>query len=256
MLDIGERRADFRGLHEEGYFLLPTAWDIGSAKRLEAMGFAGLASSSRSLAWTLGRDNGHVTRDEVLAHLRLLVNATEVAVHADFESGFAERPAELTTNVRLAIDTGIASLSLTDRVGRELDGLGHAVGRIQAARDAIARSGADVLLVGCSEGLRTERASVHRTIERLVAYSKAGADILCAPGLSEPAAIRALVEAVSPKAVDVQLMKPGTTAAQLGELGARRISVGDSFAEASWATFQQVAQHFIDFGDLQRKPSP
>jgi 2-methylisocitrate lyase-like PEP mutase family enzyme len=104
--------------------------------------------------------------------------------------------------------------------------------------------------VGRSEGLLIGRASLDDTIERLVAYSNAGADVLCAPGLSEPDTIRAVVEAVAPKAVDVQLMKPGMRAVELGDLGVRRISVGDSFAEAARASFERVAQQFIDFGDL------
>jgi 2-methylisocitrate lyase-like PEP mutase family enzyme len=250
ILDIPARRTDFKALHEDGYFLLPTAWDVGTAKRLEAMGFAGLASSRTSLAWVLGRDDGRVTRDQVLAHLRELVDATEMAVHADFGSGFAEDPAEVMANVRLAINTGIASLSITDRAGLELEASECVVRRIHAGRDVIATSGADVLLVGRSEGLLTGHASIDDTIRRLVAYSEAGADVLCAPGASDPNVIRMLVQAVSPKAVDVQLMKPGMTAAQLGELGVRRISVGDTFAEASWGMFSQVAQHFIDFGSL------
>lgn len=256
MLDIAARRADFHALHEEGYFLLPSAWDIGSAKRLEAMGYAALASSNSNLAWTLGRDDGDVTRDEVLAHLRLLVNATEMAVNADFESGFAADATELMANVRLAIDTGIAALSIKDSIRGAPCGLEQAVVRIEMSRKAIAQSGADVLLVGRSEGLLTGRASVAETIARLVAYSNAGADVLCAPGLSEPAAVRALVEAVTPKPVDIQLMKPGISAAELGEMGVRRISVGDSFAQASWIGFERAAQQFIDFGDLSADDFP
>lgn len=250
MLGIAGRRADFRALHKEGYFLLPSAWDSRGARCLEALGFAGLASSNVSLAWTLGRDDGRVTRDEVLAHLRLLVNATETAVDADFGTGFAADAKELAVNVGLAIDTGIAALSIRDGMGRELHDIRHAAIRIQACRDAIAMSGADVLLVGRSDAFLIGHSSVGATIERLVAYSESGADILCAPGLSEPDDIRAVVEAVEPKPVDVRLMKPGMTAAELGELGVRRISVGDYLAEASWASFERMAQQFIDYGSL------
>jgi 2-methylisocitrate lyase-like PEP mutase family enzyme len=252
MLDIAARRADFRTLHEEGYFLLPTAWDLGSAKRLEATGFAAFATSTASLAWALGRDDGQVARDEVLAHLRRLVNATEVAVNADFASGFATDGAELMANVRLAIDTGIAAISINDDLGTELSDLQQAIGRIQVCREAISQSGAGVLLVGRAK-LMIGRATADQTIKRLLAYSRAGADVLCASGFSELVEIKALVETVAPKPVDVQLTRPGIRAAELGELGVRRISVDDSIAEASWACFERAAQHFIDFGDLSQE---
>jgi len=237
-------------LHEAGYFLLPTAWDIGTARRLETMGFAGLASSNVSLAWALGREDGQATRDEVLAHLRQLVAATELPVNGDFGSGFAANTKELMENVRLAIDTGVAALSINDAVGTELYDLQEAAAHVQASREAMGGSGADVLLVGRCEGLVLGHTSVDDAIERLVAYSKAGADVLCAPGLSDLAAIAATVEAVAPKAFDVQRTKPGIRAAVLGELGVRRISVGDCFAAAYWSGFERVAQRFIDYGDL------
>jgi 2-methylisocitrate lyase-like PEP mutase family enzyme len=256
MLDIAARRADFRALHNEGYFLLPTAWDVSGAKRLEVLGFAGLASSNTSLAWLLGREDGHVTRDEVLKHLRVLVNATELPVNADFGSGFAAKTAELMTNVRLAIDTGVEALTITDAIGNELYSPRHAIARIQASRDAIAASGVEVLLVGRSEGLAIGRAGLNETIGRLVAYADGGADVLCAPGLSQPNAIRTVVEAVAPKAVDVALAKPGMTAVELGNLGVRRISVDDSIAAATRASFERFTQRFIEFGDLTLDGSP
>lgn len=256
MLDIAARRMDFHALHEDGYFLLPTAWDVGSAKRLEGMGFAGFATSIPCLGWTLGRADVQVTRDEVLAGLQQLVDATEIAVEADFGSGFAEDEAGLMANVRLAIDTGIDALSLKDQVAGELDDLEHTIARIRIARQAIDMSGAEVLLVARSEGLLIGQASADDTIERLVACAQAGADVVCAPGLSEPAKITALVKAVAPKAVDIRLMRPGVTAVDLGELGVRRISVGDALAQASWAAFTRTAQQFIDYGDLLPDSDP
>jgi 2-methylisocitrate lyase-like PEP mutase family enzyme len=255
-LDINSRRADFRALHNEGYFLLPNPWDVGSAKRLEALGFAALASTSAGLAWSLGRDDGQVTRDEVLAHLRELVNATDVPVNADFEAGFADRPDEVAANVRLAVDTGIAGLSIEDRTGGELYELSLAVERIRASREAIATSGADVLLVGRSEGFLVGRTNVDATIERLVAYANAGADVLYAPGVSDPAAIKAIVDAVAPKPVNVLLVSPGMNAANLGDLGVRRISVGGFLAFAAWTGFTEAARQFIDAGGLPQASFP
>lgn len=249
-IDLSARRADFRTLHNEGYFLLPNPWDIGSAKRLEALGFAALASTSAGLAWSLGRDDGQVTRDEVLAHLRVLVNATDLPVNADFEAGFADRPQDVAANVRLAVDTGIAGLSIEDRTGGELYDLTLAIERIAASREAIDASGADVLLVGRSEGFLVGRTSVDATIERLKAYADAGADVLYAPGVSDPATIKAIVDAVAPKPVNVLLVSPAMKAAELGELGVRRISVGGFLAHAAWTGFTEAARQFIDTGDL------
>lgn len=120
LLDIAARRADFRALHDEGYFLLPTAWNAGGAKRLEALGYAGFATTMSIQSLTLGRDVRDLTRDDVLSHMRQLVDATEIAVNADYGFGFATNPAELIDNVHMAIDTGVAALAITDRIGGEL----------------------------------------------------------------------------------------------------------------------------------------
>src|SRR5215813_3340 len=157
--DIAARRAAFRTLHESGHFIIPNPWDVGSARRLEKLGLKALASTSAGYAWTLGRQDGEVTRDEVLEHLRTLCPATDLPVNADFEAGFADQPDDVATNVGLAVETGVAGLSIEDRTGRELYALPLAVARIEAAREAINRSGQDVLLVGRTEGLLIGKAS-------------------------------------------------------------------------------------------------
>ncbi len=113
--DLAARRAAFRALHGEGCFVLPNPWDIGSAVRLERMGFKALASTSSGLAWSMGREDGEVSRDEVLAHLRVLCGATELPVNADFEAGFADSPEGVAANVALAVQTGVAGLSIEDQ---------------------------------------------------------------------------------------------------------------------------------------------
>ena len=115
--DVQARRAAFRALHEEGCFLLPNPWDIGGVRRLEALGFRALASTSAGYAWSRGRADGGLTRDEVLSHLRDLCGATELPVNADFEAGFADRPEAVAANVLLAVETGVAGLSIEDRTG-------------------------------------------------------------------------------------------------------------------------------------------
>lgn len=255
-LSIPARRTDFHALHAEGHFLLPTAGGVRSAKFLEALGFAGFASSNVGLARALKRGDGRVTRAEVLSYLRLLVDSAEIAVNADFEDGFAECPQELAANVRLAIDTGIAGLSLKDARDGVLYSRRQAADHIRAARKAIDQHKADVLLVGRAEGLALGRIDLNDMLGCLMAYADAGADVLCAPGLENADAVLAMVEAVAPKPVDVQLTKPGITAAELGALGVRRISVGEGFLGTGWADFERAAQRFIDFGDLMPPMAP
>jgi 2-methylisocitrate lyase-like PEP mutase family enzyme len=251
--DIGTRRAEFRALHEGGCFVLPNPWDIGSARRLEKLGFKALASTSAGLAWSLGRDDGQVSRDEVLDHLRVLCAATGLPVNADFETGFADLPDDIAANVALAVEAGVAGLSIEDRDGRDLADKSAVVERIRAAREAIDRSGEDVVLVGRSEGFFIGRPDLAVTIERLVAYSEAGADCLYAPGIKDLSAIGEIVAAVAPKPVNVLLIGPHMRVADLAALGVRRVSVGGSLAAAAWTGFDQAAQMLLEHGTLPKR---
>jgi 2-methylisocitrate lyase-like PEP mutase family enzyme len=246
--DLAARRAAFRELHREGCFVLPNPWDVGSAVRLERMGFKALASTSSGLAWSMGREDGEVSRDEVLAHLRVLCGATELPVNADFEAGFADKPEGVAENVALAVKTGVAGLSIEDRIGRELYELELAVERMRTAREAIDRSGEDVLLVGRSEGYLIGRTGLDATIERLVAYAEAGADCLYAPGMRNLDEIAAVVKAVAPKPVNVLLLGPNKGVGDLAGAGVRRVSVGGGLAAAAWAGFDRAAQMLIKEG--------
>jgi len=250
MQSLSARRAAFRALHAEGCFVLPNPWDIGGARRLEAQGFQALASTSAGVAWSLGRDDGELSRGEVLAHLEALVAATDLPVNADFEAGFADAPDEVAANVALAVATGVAGLSIEDRTGKELYELPLAVERIRASREAIDRSGEDVLLVGRTEGFLIGRTGLDATLERLTAYAAAGADVLYAPGVSDPEAIRAIVQAVAPKPVNVLLWRPEMRVAELAALGVRRVSVGGFLARAAWAGFAEAARQLHDEGSL------
>jgi len=247
--DLVAKRAAFRTLHEDGCFVIPNPWDIGSARRLEKLGFKALASTSAGFAWTLGRQDGEVTRDEVLEHLRALCAATDLPVNADFEAGFADQPEGVAANVSLAVETGVAGLSIEDRTGKELYPLPLAIERLRAAREAIANSGHDVLLIGRTEGLLIGK-TPDETIERLVAYSNAGADVLYAPGVKDLADIKAIVAAVAPKPVNVLLLGSGMNVADLAAAGVRRISVGSQFARAAWAGFEKAALSVRDDGRL------
>lgn len=249
---IEERRAAFRRLHESGCFVLPNAWDAGSARYLAGLGFPAIASTSSGFAWSRGRADGAMTVDEVLTHLGDLVGATDLPVNADFEDGYGTTPDRVAANVVLAVATGVAGLSIEDSTGdpdAPLRDIGDAVERIRAAREAIDATGADVLLVGRSEGFIAGRPDLDETLRRLVAYADAGADCLYAPGISDRDHIRAVVDAVAPKPVNVLVGGPSDlTVADLAALGVRRISVGGALARAAWGGFARAARELADHG--------
>lgn len=249
-IDFAARRAAFRALHDDGCFILPNPWDAGSAVRLKKLGFKALASTSAGAAWALGHDDGGLSRDQVLDHLRMLCVATDLPVNADFEAGFADEPEGVAANVALAVGTGVAGLSIEDRVGRDLYDHALAVERIKAARAAIDASGQDVVLVGRTEGFLIGRKDLVPTIDRLVAYAEAGADCLYAPGVIELSAVAEIVKAVSPKPVNVLMAWPGQSVAPLADVGVRRVSVGAALAGAAWAGFDAAAKMLAEQGKL------
>jgi 2-methylisocitrate lyase-like PEP mutase family enzyme len=242
-IDIAAKRAAFRELHESGFFILPNPWDVGSAVRLAARGFKALASTSAGFAWTLGRTDGEVTRDELLAHLKALNDATDLPINADFEAGFADDPEGVAANVKLALEAGVAGLSIEDRTGKELYPIELAVERIQAAHEAMAGSGA--ILVGRTEGFLIGHRDLSVTVKRLVAYAEAGADCLYAPGVTDLAAIDEIVSAVTPKPVNVLQMGPQMRIADLAEAGVRRVSVGSNLAKAAWTGFDKAVDALL-----------
>jgi 2-methylisocitrate lyase-like PEP mutase family enzyme len=234
---VAEKRASFRALHEQGCFVLPNPWDVGSARMLQHLGFVALASTSAGYAWTTGRPDYAVTCADVLQHLTSLCEAVDLPVNADFESGFAADPEGVAANVGLAIRTGVAGLSIEDREIQSPFGLydtAFAVERIRAARAAIDQSGEDIILVARTEGLLSDPDAVIPAIDRLVAFAQAGADCLYAPGVRDKADIAALVRAVAPKPLNVVMMRPGLSVAELADLGVRRISVGGALARVAW----------------------
>lgn len=244
------KRAAFRRLHEQGTFVLPNPWDLGSLRRLEKLGARAVASSSAAYAWSRGRADYQLACEDVLAHLRELVAATDLPVNADFESGFADAPAELRANVERAVATGIAGLSIEDRSGDALYPLARSVERLRAARAAIDATGEDVILVGRSEGLLTGTVQLAEVIDRLDAYAAAGADVVYAPGLRRHDDIRALVERVAPTPVNVLLMSPEMRVADLAALGVRRVSTGSRLAAAAWRAFEAAAESVLLRGQL------
>lgn len=241
----------FHRLHRSGCFVMPNPWDAGSARALEQMGFKALATTSAGFAWTLGRADNHITRDQALAHLRAIAAAVEVPVNADFEGGFAIDPRDVAANVKLAAATGIAGLSIEDASGdaeHPLFDFTLAVERIKAAREAIDESGTGILLTGRSEGFLYGRPDIDETVRRLRAYAEAGADCLYAPRISTAEQIEAIVAAVAPKPVNLLINAPFVTVAEAEALGVRRISVGGTLARSAWAGFLEAAREIKDAG--------
>ncbi|MDR5822894.1 MULTISPECIES: isocitrate lyase/phosphoenolpyruvate mutase family protein [unclassified Caballeronia] len=245
-----EKRAAFRALHESGCFMLPNPWDTGSARYLETLGFKALATTSSGFAWSCGYADNHVSRDDVLAHLREIVAATDLPVNADFESGFGATSAEVAESVRLAVATGVAGLSIEDSTGDEaapLFAIEVAVERMQAARRAIDETGGDTLLVGRAENFFAGKPDIDDAIARLKAYSAAGADCLYAPGIKTREQIEAVVRAVAPKPVNLLIGGVSDfTLDQVAALGVRRVSVGGGLARAAWGGFMRAAQGLVD----------
>ncbi|HJY44794.1 MAG TPA: isocitrate lyase/phosphoenolpyruvate mutase family protein [Propionibacteriaceae bacterium] len=250
-----DRVGTFRHLHSSGCFVMPNPWDVGTARALEQMGFQALATTSAGFAWTLGRADTQVALDEALEHLRLVADAVALPVNADFEGGFAVDPEQVSANVKLAVATGIAGLSIEDstRDGAEpLYELDLAVERVRAARRAIDESGTGVVLTARSEGFVVGRPDIDETIRRLRAYAEAGADCLYAPRISTVEQVAAIVAAVSPKPVNLLINAPFITAQDAANLGVRRISVGGTLARTAWRGFLQAAQEIAEAGTFSQ----
>ncbi len=246
------KRAAFRQLHESGCFTIPNPWDIGSARYLQHLGFKAIATSSAGFAFSRGLPDNAVPRDVMLAHIRELVEATDIPVNADFENGFASGPEELAENVRLCVETGVSGLSIEDSTGdkaKPLYELDHAVERIKAARASIDRAGGNVILVGRAENFLVGQDDIAEVVRRLQAYAKAGADCLYAPGLETREEVSAVVAAVAPKPVNVLISGPdGLTIAEVAALGVRRVSVGGALARVAWGEFMRAAEELIGHG--------
>jgi 2-methylisocitrate lyase-like PEP mutase family enzyme len=238
----------FRKMHESGCFVLPNPWDIGTAIYLEHLGFEALATTSAGFAFSRGKRDGAVPRDEMLAHIREIAEATTLPVNADFLSGYADEPESVAANVRLCVETGVAGLSIEDNTGRTDKPLYEkklAVDRIHAARSAIDASGTGVMLTGrCEAWLVGDSDPLHTVLDRLAAYDEAGADCLYAPGVHKPDEIAQIVKTVAPKPINVLVsgFNHQLSLSQLADLGVRRVSVGSGLALAAWGTFLRATK--------------
>jgi 2-methylisocitrate lyase-like PEP mutase family enzyme len=252
MATVSDKRKTFRKLHENGCFVIPNPWNVGSARYLQGLGFKALATTSSGYAHAQGYSDGEVTRDMVLAHCREIAAAADVPVNADFENGYAEDPEGVAANVKLCVATGVAGLSIEDFTGREADPLypfDKAVARVRAARVAIDEAGGEVVFTARTEGFIHKRPDLDETIGRLKAFSDAGADCLYAPGIKTREQIEAIVNAVAPKPVNLLMSwAGGFMVADIAEMGVRRISVGGTLARAAMHAFIKSARSIVEQG--------
>ncbi len=251
--------AAFHQLHQSGCFVVPNPWDVGSAVLLHHLGFKALASSSAGFAFTLGKPDAvwAIPLDPLLAHLRDLVAATPLPVHADFQSGYARDLEGLAKNVSACVATGVAGLSIEDATGEKATPLydrATAIARLSAARKAIDATGSGVSLTArCEAFLVGAPDPAKIALDRLVAFAEAGADVLHAPGVRDPSTIAELVKAVAPKPLNVIVSASGTglTVARLADLGVRRISVGSALARVALGEFLRAARNLLERGSFE-----
>lgn len=250
-VSTADKRATFRKMHESGCFVLPNPFDVGSARALQHLGFKAVASTSAGFAWTIGKADRHIGVDEVCDHLSALCAAVDLPVNADFEGGYAHEADKVAANVARAVKTGVAGLSIEDSTGDTAKPLYErtlAIARIKAARAAIDADNSGVLLTGRCEGFLVGQADLDMVIDRLKAYSQAGADCLYAPGIRTKEQISAVVKAVHPKPVNLLIGASGLSLAEADDLGVRRISVGGSLARTAWAGFMRAAREMAEKG--------
>ncbi|WP_166844086.1 isocitrate lyase/phosphoenolpyruvate mutase family protein [Isoptericola sp. BMS4] len=244
---------DFLALHRPGDpLLLPNAWDLGSARVLETLGFAAVATTSSGFAATLGRPDGAVTRDEALDHAAAMAVAVGVPVSADLENGFADAPDDVARTVAAVRDAGLAGCSVEDFTGdaaRPIYDLGLAVERVAAAAET---SGDLVLTARCENHLHGHD-DLADTIARLQAYQEAGADVLFAPGLRTVADVATVCRELD-RPVNVLLVAGGPTPAELADAGAARLSVGGALAWTALDALVSAARGLLagDSGFLER----
>jgi 2-methylisocitrate lyase-like PEP mutase family enzyme len=250
-----EKAAAFRALHERpGAFIIPNPWDAGTAKLLAALGFEALATTSLGLANMLGRADSAVSRAEVIANCRVIAEATDLPVNVDLENCFAHEPAVAAEAIGLAAEAGAVGGSIEDSTGDPKNPIYEfdlAVARVRAAADLAHALPVPFLLTARAENLLHGRNDMADTIRRLRAYEAAGADVLYAPGLRNLDEVRHVTSALKrPFNVVTGWLDPGTTAAQLADAGAKRISVGGALSRLALAAFVKAGRAMKDDGSF------
>jgi len=253
MSEQGAKYEKFKALHYQDHaFVIPNAWDAGSTRVLTAMGFESIATTSAGYAFSVGKRDSFagLSRDEILMNAQAIVSATDLPVSADLEDGFGASPNACAATIALGVDVGLVGGSIEDATGDQNDpiyALGAAVDRVKAAADAAKDK--PFLLTARAEGFLYGQDDLGEIIKRLQAFSDAGADVLYAPGLPDLDAIRTVCSEVDkPLNVLMGLQGPRYSVHDISNAGARRISVGGSFARAAMGALKRAADEVLQSG--------
>jgi len=243
----------FRSLHQlPACFAIPNPWDPGTARLLATLGFEALATTSAGCAFSLGKPEGTVTRDDILDNARAIVEATDLPVSADLESGFGDTPEAVAETIRFAAEAGVVGGSIEDTTGRRdapIYDFETAVTRVRAAVAAAHALPFPFTLTARAENFLHGRPDLADTIRRLQAFQEAGADVLYAPGLKTREDIASVVRALDrPVNVVMGLQGAGLTMDDLAELGVKRVSVGSAFNRAALGAFLRAAREVKEQG--------
>jgi 2-methylisocitrate lyase-like PEP mutase family enzyme len=248
-----EKAARFKALHERpGVFIIPNPWDIGSSRILAGFGFQALATSSAASAAALGRRDGGLTREQALAHARMIVAASDLPVSADLEKGFGDTPELVAETIRLAAEAGLVGCTIEDSTGDRNHPLYEetlAVERIAAAAEAARALRFPFMLTARAHNLMYAGANLDATIRRLQLFEQAGANVLFAPGLPDIEAVRAVCSAVSkPVNFMVGIKEKSFPVADLAAAGVKRISLATSLYRAAMTGLLSALAEVKDSG--------
>lgn len=238
----------FRSLHDAGFFVMPNPWDIGSALRLERLGFPAVATTSSGHAWSLGLEDQQLTIDQLVDHVSALTSALTIPLSVDSERLYAGSSSEIATNAQALADAGASGISIEDYEPQSgtIDDVATAAERVGAAAEAAHRTG--IVLTARAENHLYGVDDLEDTVARLIAYRAAGADVVYAPGPRDPTVIRTVVEEVRAP-INVLLRPRGPSPTELAELGVRRASTGGALAHRAYRAMEDAAHDLIDSAD-------
>jgi 2-methylisocitrate lyase-like PEP mutase family enzyme len=249
-VSVADRRARFMSLHAaDELFVMPNPWDVGSARLLASLGFRALATTSAGFAWSLGKLDQRVSRDELVAHVASLAEATPLPLNVDSERCYPDDPGGVAETVAMLAQAGAAGFSIEDydpATGR-IDDVELAAERVALAAEAAHRSSEPLTLTGRAENHIRGVDDLDDTVSRLIAYRDAGADVVYAPGLADIDQIGAVVEAVGVP-VNVLLLPDGPTIAELASVGVRRVSTGGALAGHAYGALTEAANELLTAG--------
>ena len=248
-----EKATDFQALHQrDGAFIIPNPWDIGSARILAQLGFEALATTSVGYAFSIGRRDHGVMREQMIGHARDLAAATDLPLSADLENGFGDDPETVAETVRMAAAAGLSGCSIEDSTNRDLDpiyDINVAAERVRAAAVAVRLLPHPFMLTARAENYLHGRADLKDTVRRLQAFQDAGADVLYAPGITAMDEIASLVRSVDrPVNVLAGLQGAKLSLGELAKAGVRRVSVGGALSRIALAAFVRAAREMREQG--------